>query len=290
MKLVSSGPALDLVLALTQLRGGARLAELATASDISLSTAQTAMRLLLSDRVVTREGGHRPRYRLRADHRASDAIVQMAARYAPAPHSLDLVLRANPAIEFAARDRDGYIVVEHPLADPRDLAALEHVAALIGAGGDGPRMTRFTHHDLVDRLRDDPGPLRRAEAATRLKGSLARSFSAPMPRPRRSKAAGRSRRVPVPARALARIARAHQLRRVRLFGSGARGALGPSSDLDVLVEPRLDAPLSLLDLARLEAELEELFDRHVDITTPGSLRSDVRERIEGEAVTLFGRS
>ena len=88
---------------------------------------------------------------------------------------------------------------------------------------------------------------------------------------------------------LAAIARAHRLKRIRLFGSGARGSLGPSSDLDVLVETRSDGALSLLDLARLEAELEDVLDRHVDIATPGNLGSDIRERIEREAVTLFGR-
>ena len=289
MKLISSGPALDLVLALTQRREGARLAELAAASDLSLSTAQTAMRLLLSDGIVAREGERRPRYRLRAEHRASDAIVRLAARYAAPPHSLDLVLRANPAIEFAASDRDGYIVVEHPLADPRDLAALEDVAGLIGASGHETPITRYTHHDLVDRLRDDVEPRRRAEAATPLKGSLARSFSGPVARARQAKGSRRSRPVRVPARAIAAIAHAHHLQRIRLFGSGARGSLGPSSDLDVLVEPHSDAALSLLDLARLEAELEDVLDRHVDIATPGNLGSDVRERIEREAVTLFGR-
>ncbi len=289
MKLISSGPALDLVLALTQRREGARLAELATASELSLSTAQTAMRLLLTDGIVAREGEHRPRYRLRAEHRASDAIVRLAARYAAPAHSLDLLLRANPSVEFAARDPHGYVVVEHPLADSRDLAALEHVAGLIGDGGHELRMTRYAHLDLVDRLRDDVEPRRRAEAATPLRGSLARSFSGPVALARRSKRSRRSRPVHVPARALAAIARAHHLQRIRLFGSAARGSLGPSSDLDVLVEPRVDAALSLLDLARLEAELEGLLDRHVDVATPGSLSSDVRERIEQEGVTLFGR-
>lgn len=290
MNLVASGPALDLVLALTQRREGARLAELAAASDLSLSTAQTAMRLLLTDGIVAREDEHRPRYRLRAEHRASDPIVRLAARYAAPPHACDIVLRANPAIEFAARDPDGYVVVEHPLADPRDLAALEHVTRLIGAGGNEPRLTRYAHHDLVNRLRDDVEPRRRAEAATLLKGSLARSFSGPVAGTRPSKVRGRSRPVRVPARAIAAIARAHHLQRIRLFGSAARGSLGPSSDLDVLVEPRSDAALSLLDLARLEAELEEVLGRHVDIATPGNLNPGVRERIEQEAVTLFGRS
>lgn len=290
MKLIASGSALDLLLALTQRREGVRLAELAVACDLSLSTAQTAMRLLLTDGIVAREREHRPRYRLRAEHRAAEAIVRLAARCAAPRHSLDIVLRANPAIEFAARDRAGYVVVEHPLADPRDLAALDHVTGLVGADGDGLRMTRYAHHDLVDRLRDDIGPRRRAEAATPLKGSLARSFSAPAARAHRSKGSRRARPVHVPARALAAIARAHHLRRIRLFGSAARGALGPMSDLDVLVEPRSDAALSFLDLTRLEAALEEVLGRHVDLATPGSLGADVRERIEQEAVTLFGRS
>ncbi|HEV8229241.1 MAG TPA: nucleotidyltransferase domain-containing protein [Candidatus Limnocylindria bacterium] len=289
MKLISSGPALDLVLALTQRREGARLAELAAACELSLSTAQTAMRLLVSDGIVAHDGEHRPRYRLRAEHRASDAIERLAARYAAPRHALDVVVRANPSVEFAARDRDGYVVVEHPVADPRDLAALERIAGLIGAGGSELRMTRYAHHDLVDRLRDDVKPRRRAEAATPVKGSLARSFSGPAALARRSKGSRRSRPVRVPARALAAIARAHHLQRIRLFGSAARGSLGPSSDLDVLVEPRSDAGLSLLDLARLEGELEGVFDRHVDIATPGNLGPKVRERIEREAVTLFGR-
>jgi predicted nucleotidyltransferase len=289
MRLISSDPALDLVVALTQLREGGRLAEVADATDLSLSTAQAAMRVLLADGIVARQGEYRPRYRLRVEHRASEAIVHLAARYAAPSHALDIALRANPSIEFAARDPDGYIVVEHPLADPRDLAALEHVASLVASGGPELRMTRYAHHELVDRLRDDDEPRRRAEAATRLKGSLARSFSAPVRRAHRSQGGRRSRPISVPARALATIARAHHLKRIRLFGSAARGSLGPSSDLDVLVEPRPDAALSLLDLAQVEAELESVLDRHVDIATPGNIDPALRERIDQEAITLFGR-
>ena len=290
MRLISSGPALDLVVALTQLREGGRLTELAAATGLSLSTAQAAMRVLLADRIVARPDGQRPRYRLRAEHRASDAIVRLAARYAAPTHSLDIALRANPSLEFAARDPDGYIVVEHPLADPRDLVALEHVVGLIASGGPELRMTRYAHLELVDQLRDDVEPRRRAEAATNLKGSLARSFSGHIAREHRSKGGRRSRPISVPARALATIARAHRLKRIRLFGSAARGSIGPSSDLDLFVEPRADAALSLLDLAQLEAELESILDRHVDIATPGNVDSIVRERIEQEAVTLFGRA
>src|SRR5712692_293069 len=271
MRLISSGVALHLVLALTQHRNGARLAELATAANVSLSTAQTAMSVLLADGIVARAREHRPRYRVRAKHPANDAIVRLAGRYAPPREALDIVLRANPSVEFAARDRDGYVAVEHPLADPRDLVALDHVVALIGAGRKGPSITRYAHHELVDRLRDDAAPRRRAEAATLLKGSLALSFPARVTRQRRVAGERPQRLGHVSRRALAAIARSHHLRRIRLFGSGARATLGSSSDLDVLVEPHSDARLSLLDLARLEAELEAVLGRHVNIATPGNL-------------------
>ncbi len=292
MKLISSATALDLVLALTQRRDGARLAELAAAAGVSLSTAQAAAKLLLADRVAEREPVPRPRYRLR-EHPARDAIVQLAARYPSMERALDVALRANPAVEFAARDRDGYLVVEAALADPRDLALLESAIALIGAGRERPpRIARFGHHDLVDALRDEPAPRLRARAATVLKGSLARSFPDRARHPVRSERPRRHPRrslAPLSRRALAAVARAYGLRHIRLFGSAARGDFHPDSDVDVLVEPRPGSTLSLVDLARLEAELERLFDRHVDVVTPGGLRDEVREEIEREGIALYDR-
>jgi hypothetical protein len=287
MKIVSSGAALDLVLALTQRREGARLAELATAASLSLSTAQSAMRLLLTDGLVERGRGGRPRYRLRTTHPAHEAVVRLAARYATPSHTTDIALRANPSVEFAARDRSGYVAVEHPVADPRDLAALEHLARLIGGDRGGPRIQRYAHQDVVATLGEDATLRRRAAAATLLKGSLERSFPAPAARRRRGPRSSALLRQ-ISRRALARIARAHGLRRIRLFGSAARGSLGPGSDLDLLIEPRPDAQISFLDLARLEGDLESVLGRHVDIVTLPSLRPDVRERVALESVTLVG--
>lgn len=290
MGLVSSPAALDLVLALAQRREGARLAELAAAAGISLSSAQTAVKLLLADGIVERDAGPRPRYRLRADHPARGALLTFAAQYAPAPRALAVVLRANPAVEFAARDRGGYLVVEGALADPRDVALLDETLRLVRGDRDqAPRIARFGHHELIDALRDDPAPRRRAERATIVKGSLARSF--PSRAPRRATRRGRRGSLARPSRrALAALARAHGLRHIRLFGSAARRALRPDSDVDVVVEPRAGRALSLLDLVRIEADLERLLDRHVDVVTPGGLRVEVRDRVEREAVTLYDRS
>jgi hypothetical protein len=285
VRLISSGIALDLILALTQRREGARLAQLAAPLGTTLSATQAALRLLLADRLVEREPGRRPRYRLRRDHPAKEALAELALRTTAPRRVLDVTLRASPAVEFAARDRDGYLVVEGPLADPRDIALLDAVLAKIrSVPEDVPPLERYGHRDLVDRLVDDPAPRRRAERATLVKGSLARSF--PVHRSR-----GPRRPLPrISRRALASLARTYGLGRIRLFGSAARGELHSGSDVDVLIAPKSGRALSLLDLMQLETKLEETFDRHVDVVTEGGLRPSTRERVEREAVTLYGRA
>src|SRR5947209_2205092 len=152
MRIISSAIALDLILGLTQRREGARLAALTTAADTTLSAAQVAVRLLLADRLIEREPGRRPRYRLRREHSALAALIELSLRSTAPAHALDVVLRANPAVEFAARDRDGYLVVEGPVADPRDVALLDAALAKIRSLSDGPAIvTRYGHPDLVDR-------------------------------------------------------------------------------------------------------------------------------------------
>jgi predicted nucleotidyltransferase len=285
MRIISSGIALDLILALTQRRDGARLTELSTAAGTTLSPAQAAIRLLLADRLIERERGGRPRYRLRWDHPAVDALAELAITSTASGHAFEVVLRANPAVEFAARDRNGYLVVESPLADPRDVALLDGVLAKIPPVREGmPLVERYGHRDLVDRLVDDPAPRHRAARAKLIKGSLARSFPVHV-------AGGRRRALPrISRRALASVARTFGLDRVRLFGSGARGELHGASDVDVVITPKAGRGLSLLDLIRLETELEELFKRHVDVVTEGGLRPSTREHVEREAVTLYGRA
>jgi hypothetical protein len=202
-----------------------------------------------------------------------------------------ILARSNPAIEFAAVDRDGYVVVTSPVADPRDVLAFEDLfARRIGA----TRILRLEHHDAVASLRRDPALHSRVHGATILRGTLARSF----PRSHRVERDRRGARVParpsarsmkMSERALAAVARAYGLRRMRLFGSAARGDLGPASDVDVLVQPAGTSRLSLAGLTRLESELEEIFQRHVDVVTPGALSDDVRAAVEREGVTIHGR-
>ncbi|MEW6691142.1 MAG: nucleotidyltransferase domain-containing protein [Pseudomonadota bacterium] len=70
----------------------------------------------------------------------------------------------------------------------------------------------------------------------------------------------------------------------RVFGSALRGDDVEGSDLDLLVDPLPGA--TLLDIASLQLELEELLGMSVDVLTPGDLPRRVRDRVLGEAQPL----
>lgn len=80
------------------------------------------------------------------------------------------------------------------------------------------------------------------------------------------------------------IAARHGARNVRIFGSVARGEAGENSDIDLLVE--LEQGRSLLDLAGLAVDLEDLLDRKVDVVTEQGLYWLLRRRILKEARPL----
>lgn len=73
-------------------------------------------------------------------------------------------------------------------------------------------------------------------------------------------------------------------RRVRLFGSAARGEEDERSDVDLLVD--LEPGRTLLDLARLETRLERRLGRRVEVLTEGVLREPVRSAALRDAVPL----
>lgn len=69
---------------------------------------------------------------------------------------------------------------------------------------------------------------------------------------------------------------------IRVYGSVARGEASPMSDIDVLVE--MEEGRSLLDLAALHLELEEIVGYPVEIGT--DVKPRLRERVRAEAVAL----
>lgn len=74
----------------------------------------------------------------------------------------------------------------------------------------------------------------------------------------------------------------HGASNVRVYGSVARGDARPASDIDVLVDVKEGR--SLLDLAALHLELEDLLGFSVEIGT--DVKPRLRERVRTEAVVL----
>ncbi len=85
-------------------------------------------------------------------------------------------------------------------------------------------------------------------------------------------------------RAVQRVAKAHGVRDVRVFGSYARGTERRSSDIDLLVD--LPEGASLLDLAGLKMDLEEALHRKVDVIPSDSIKPALRSSILADARPL----
>ena len=84
--------------------------------------------------------------------------------------------------------------------------------------------------------------------------------------------------------AILRIAARHGARKVRVFGSVARGEATADSDIDFLVE--MEPGRSLFDLGGLHADLEELLGCKVDVVTDGGISPYLKDRILTEARPL----
>jgi predicted nucleotidyltransferase len=71
---------------------------------------------------------------------------------------------------------------------------------------------------------------------------------------------------------------------IRVFGSVARREYDETSDIDFLVS--LMPGRSLVDLARLELQLEKLLGRRVDVMTVNGLREPIRSAALREALPV----
>ena len=81
------------------------------------------------------------------------------------------------------------------------------------------------------------------------------------------------------------VLKQYRVRRASLFGSIVRGEMTEESDIDLLVE--LPETASLLDLAGLKIDIEELLSRNVDVLTYDSLHPLLRDRILSEQVAIL---
>jgi hypothetical protein len=98
------------------------------------------------------------------------------------------------------------------------------------------------------------------------------------------------RRVLDLLRGMEPVLRSRGVRRLRLFGSVARGEADLASDVDLIAEiDSASAPtFSLIDLIGLEQQLTETLGRPVQMTTATEkMRSYVRDNVEREAAEIF---
>lgn len=101
---------------------------------------------------------------------------------------------------------------------------------------------------------------------------------------------------PAERRRVIGLLRAHEpelrrlgVRRLRLFGSVARGEADLASDIDLIAEiDHRRVAFTLVDLVGLERRLGRLLGRAVQVATaPEAMRPYVRESVERDAVKVF---
>lgn len=80
------------------------------------------------------------------------------------------------------------------------------------------------------------------------------------------------------------LAQQHRARKIAVFGSLLRGALGLNSDIDFLVD--FEPDYSLRDHIRLTQGLQLLLGRRVEVVDRRSLRPELRDTITREAQPL----
>ena len=84
---------------------------------------------------------------------------------------------------------------------------------------------------------------------------------------------------------VAPIAAVHDVDRIYLFGSYARGEATPSSDIDLRVDKgRLKG---LIALGALYADLEDGLGKKIDLLTTGSLDQKFLQHISKEEVLIY---
>ena len=81
------------------------------------------------------------------------------------------------------------------------------------------------------------------------------------------------------------VLKKHDVKKAALFGSIVRGEATDESDIDLLVE--FEGRKSLLDLAGLKLDLQEIVRRNVDVLTYKSLHPLLKERILSEQEVIL---
>jgi predicted nucleotidyltransferase len=81
-----------------------------------------------------------------------------------------------------------------------------------------------------------------------------------------------------------RVVAENRAANARVFGSVLRQADTEDSDLDIVVDPTADT--TMLDIARIQRQLQKMLGTTVDVLTPKALPESFRDRILAEAAPV----
>lgn len=96
---------------------------------------------------------------------------------------------------------------------------------------------------------------------------------------RPAKGARRRQHLDVSQAKLRELCRRYHIKKLSLFGSAARGEMGPDSDVDLMVEFEPNRAPSFWEAGDMEAEFSVLFgDRRVDFVPPSVMRNPYRRK------------
>jgi predicted nucleotidyltransferase len=283
----SSQRALSVMAALEQRDGGLRLTEMAEAISAPVSSTQVALAVLADDGLVVSVAAHPPVYRIPTDRRSDVAkLLDVASHGVGSEHILAAALRASRAVEFAARNEAGLLLVLRWDAEPADEVRLNRMLGRVNL-----KVTRFGHDEVRERLRDELSLRERARRGSVIVGWVDRSF--PDPFRHGSPDAPTLGRLhptisPPSGNAIARIARRFGLAEIRVFGSAVHADFRPDSDVDVVVRRRRGVRRTLEDDLSLRRALEDLLGRNVDVVDAAVLRDAISHKAASEGVVLYG--
>ena len=84
--------------------------------------------------------------------------------------------------------------------------------------------------------------------------------------------------------AIRSVVERHRARNARVFGSVLHGDDQEGSDLDILIDPT--PATTLMDVAKIQVELEKLLGVSVDVLTPNALPDKFRVLVLAEALPV----
>jgi predicted nucleotidyltransferase len=84
--------------------------------------------------------------------------------------------------------------------------------------------------------------------------------------------------IEIPQDKIQEFCRRWRIKEFAIFGSTLRNDFRPESDVDVLVTFQDEAPWGLFEFVEMMEELQEIFDRNVDLIEKEALRNPFRRR------------